>query len=127
MQFAADRAGNVQEERIFGGALVDQFRDCLTYLENFSTFHLQKQRDRSQVRGWVSYPLPALRETLVNALYHRSYDVDQPEPTKVYLYPSRLEVISYPGPVPGYRTAAPAPRTQKFGPRLPAIAASASS
>ena len=101
VQFAADRPGNVQEERTFGGALVEQLRDCLTYLENFSAFHLQKQRDRSQVRGWVSYPLPALRETLVNALYHRSYDVDQPEPTKIYLYPSRMEVISYPGPVPG--------------------------
>lgn len=101
VQFAADRAGDVQEERVFGGALVDQLRDCLTYLENFSVFHLQKQRDRSQVRGWVSYPLPALRETLVNALYHRGYDVDQPEPTKVYLFPSRVEVISYPGPVPG--------------------------
>ena len=101
VQFTADRPGDVQEERTFGGALVDQLRDCLTYLQNLSTLHLQKQQDRSQVRGWVSYPLPALRETLVNALYHRSYDVDQPEPTKIYLYPSRMEVISYPGPVPG--------------------------
>lgn len=101
VQFTAGRAGDVQEERTFGGALADQLRDCLTYLENLSTFHLQKQQDRSQIRGWVSYPLPALRETLVNALYHRGYDVDQPEPTKVYLYPSRVEVISYPGPVPG--------------------------
>ena len=101
VQFAADRAGDVQEERTFSGGLVDQLRDCLNYLESFSVSHLQKQRDRSQVRGWVSYPLPALRETLVNAAYHRSYDVDQPEPTKVYLYPSRVEVISYPGPVPG--------------------------
>ena len=101
VQFAADRAGGVQEERTFSGALVDQLRDCLNYLENLSTYHLQKQWDRSQVRGWVSYPLPALRETLVNAVYHRGYDVDEPEPTKVYLYPSRVEVISYPGPVPG--------------------------
>ena len=101
VQFAADRAGDVQEERTFGGALVDQLRDCLNYLESFSASHLQKQRDRSRVRGWVSYPLPALRETLVNALYHRGYDVDQPEPTKVYLYPSRIDVTSYPGPVPG--------------------------
>lgn len=101
VQFASDRAGNVQEERIFGGALPDQLRDCLTYLENLSTFHLQKQQEQSQVRGWVSYPLPALRETLVNAMYHRGYDVDQPDPTKVYLYPNRVEVISYPGPVPG--------------------------
>ena len=100
-QFAADRAGDVQEERIFGGGLVDQLRDCLNYLENLSAFHLQKQPDRSQVRGWVSYPMQALRETLVNAVYHRGYDVDQPEPTKVYLFPGRIEVISYPGPVPG--------------------------
>ena len=101
VQFADDRAGDVQEERVFGGGLVDQLRDCLNYLDNFSAFHLQKQRHRSQVRSWVSYPMPALRETLVNALYHRSYDVDQPEPTKVYLYPSRITVTSYPGPVAG--------------------------
>ena len=101
VQFAADRAGDVQEERTFGGALVDQLRDCLNHLENLSTYHLQKQHDRSRVRGWVSYPMPALRETLVNAVYHRGYDVDQPEPTKVYLFPSRVEIASYPGPVPG--------------------------
>ena len=96
VQFAADRAGDVQEERTFSGGLVDQVRDCLNYLENLSAFHLQKQPDRSQVRGWVSYPMQALRETLVNAVYHRGYDVDQPEPTKVYLFPDRIEVISYP-------------------------------
>ena len=53
------------------------------------------------MRGWVSYPLPALRETLVNAIYHRGYDVDQPEPTNVYLFPDRVQITSYPGPVPG--------------------------
>ena len=101
VQFAADRAGDVQEERTFGGSLVDQLRDCLNYIENLSAFHLQKQQHRIRARSWVSYPLPALRETLVNAVYHRSYDVDQPEPTKVYLYPGRIEIVSYPGPVPG--------------------------
>ena len=101
VQFAADRAGDVQEERVFRGGLADQLRDCLNHLENLSVSHLQKRPDRSQVRGWVSYPLPALRETLVNAAYHRGYDVDQPEPVKVYLYPGRVEVISYPDPVAG--------------------------
>lgn len=48
----------------------------------------------------MSYPLPAVRESLVNAVYHRSYE-GVPEPTKVYLHPDRMEIISYPGPVPG--------------------------
>ena len=104
VQFAADRSGDVLEERTFGGGLLDQIHDCMKHLEGLSALHLRKAPHRSQVRGWVSYPLPALRETLVNAVYHRGYDVDQPEPTKVYLFPSRIEVISYPGPVPGIET-----------------------
>ncbi|MFL6199399.1 MAG: ATP-binding protein [Thermoanaerobaculia bacterium] len=40
------------------------------------------------------------RECLVNAVYHRSYE-GEPEPTKVYLYPDRMEIINYPGPMPG--------------------------
>ena len=100
-QFAGDRAGSVQAERSFRGPLADQVRGCLSYLENFSHAHLQKDRDRSQVRGWVNYPQIALREALVNAVYHRGYDRNIVEPTKVYLYPDRIEVISYPGPVSG--------------------------
>ena len=101
VRFAADRAGDVLDERVFRGTLSDQLRDCLRYLEGLSLAHLRKERDRSQVRGWVSYPHVALREALVNALYHRAYRADVVEPTKVYLYPNRIEVISYPGPVAG--------------------------
>lgn len=104
VQFAADRGGDVQEERVFKGGLLDQFHDCMTYLENLSVSHLQKQNHRTRVRGWVNFPVPAIREALVNALYHRSYDVPHPDPTKVYLFPDRVEIISYPGPVPGVRS-----------------------
>ena len=100
VQFA-DRAGDVLEERVFRGGLLDQLRDCLNHLGNLSVTHLRKRPDRIQARRWVDYPMTALRETLVNAAYHRGYDVDQPEPVKVYLYPDRIEVISYPGPVAG--------------------------
>ena len=105
VRFAADRAGEVQGERVFRGALSAQIKDCLQYLEGLSQTHRQKERDRSQVRGWVSYPLPALREVLVNAVYHRSYRPDVVEPTKVCLYPDRMEVVSYPGPVAGIEAA----------------------
>ena len=101
VRFTADAAGNVLDERVFRGPLANQLRGCLRHLEGLSHAHLQKHRDRSQVRGWVSYPQVALREALVNAVYHRAYRPDIVEPTKVYLYPDRIEVISYPGPVAG--------------------------
>ncbi|MGE0820486.1 MAG: ATP-binding protein [Candidatus Binatia bacterium] len=100
VQFAADSSGNVIEERTFRGPLHHQLRDALTYLRNFSTQHLEKLGDRPEVKGWVSYPIPAFEEAIVNAIYHRSYE-GEPEPTKIYLYPDRIEIISYPGPVPG--------------------------
>ena len=101
VRFAADRAGKVQDERVFRGPLADQVRGCLGYFEGLSHAHLQKHRDRNQVRGWVNYPQLAFREALVNAVYHRAYRKDTVEPTKVFLYPDRVEIISYPGPVPG--------------------------
>ncbi len=101
VQFADGPDGNVQEERVFSGAMQDQLRDSLRHLQGLSVTHLTKAGDRPQVQGWVSYPLRAVRETLVNAAYHRSYQPDSPEPTKVHLYPDRMEIISYPGPVPG--------------------------
>jgi ATP-dependent DNA helicase RecG len=47
----------------------------------------------------VAFPYEAMEEALVNAVYHRSYELR--EPIKVYLYPDRMEIISYPGPVAG--------------------------
>ena len=99
--FAAGGTGDVQEEQEFRGGLTRQVRNCLRYLYGRSPVHLRKEPERIETRRWRAYPEVALRETLVNALYHRSYETDVPEPTKVYLYPDRLEIISYPGPVPG--------------------------
>ena len=101
VQFAADRAGEVQDKLVFRGSLTAQLRDCLRYLEGISQTHIEKARDRSRVRGWVSYPVPALREALVNAVHHRGYRPEAMEPTKVLLYPDRMEIVSYPGPVAG--------------------------
>lgn len=111
VQFKANREGDVQSQRVFRGTLAAQIRDCLRYLEGFSQTHLQKERDRSRVRGWVSYPMQALREALVNAIYHRGYRPDVLEPTKVCMYPDRMEVISYPGPVAGIEPHHLAPNT----------------
>ncbi|HEV7672239.1 MAG TPA: ATP-binding protein [Thermoanaerobaculia bacterium] len=100
VEFADGAAGNLIEEHVFRGSLDRQLRDALRYLAGLSTQHIEKVDDRPETRGWASFPVPALEESLANAIYHRSYD-SLPEPTKVYLYPDRMEVISYPGPVYG--------------------------
>ena len=105
VQFLADQAGDVQQERVFRGGLLNQARDCLAHLENLSLTHLQKQRDSIYARTWSAYPIAALREALMNAIYHRSYDIDQLEPIKIYVFADRVEVISYPGPVAAIQPA----------------------
>jgi len=99
-QFAADASGNVIAERIFKGDLQKQLRDCLSFLRGLSTQYVEKVEDRPEARVWHSYPFLAVEESLVNAIYHRSYE-GEPEPVKVYIYLDRMEITSYPGPVPG--------------------------
>ncbi len=105
VQFAADRSGRVQDEHEFKGPLTTQLRNCLRYLQGLLQKHVRKEVDGFETSGWASYPLPALREALVNAVFHRSYRQDVLEPTKVCLYPDRMEIISYPGPVAGVERA----------------------
>lgn len=101
VHFANDVGGDTLSEVIFRHRPIqEQLRECLTYLENLSFRMIQKLPDHVQAGHWVGYPSLALREALVNAVYHRAYEGVQ-EPIKVYLYPDRLEIISYPGPVPG--------------------------
>ncbi|MDP2364412.1 MAG: ATP-binding protein, partial [Ignavibacteria bacterium] len=44
-----------------------------------------------------NYPYDALEEALCNAVYHRGYDNDSP--IEVRIYPSRIDIISFPGPL----------------------------
>jgi len=120
-QFAEDVAGNVIEEKVFRGGIHEQTRQVLNYLGAFSSLYTEKQNS-FEAKGFVSYPMPALREALINAVYHRSYE--SYEPVKVYLHNDRIEIISYPGPVPGInaehlgpgRTVPPVPaRNRRIG------------
>lgn len=113
VEFPDEAGGDVLTEKIFAGPLDHQVRQCLSYLESITTRHLEKSSSSPEARSWVSFPMAALREAVVNAVYHRSYQ-ESVEPTKVYLYPDRIEIVSYPGPVPGIEDrhlegSAPAP------------------
>jgi ATP-dependent DNA helicase RecG len=95
-----DEAGDLIEEKIFRGPLHAQLSQALDYLNNLSTTMVQKIPNQITANRTVAFPDQAIREALVNAVYHRSYEGVY-EPIKVYLYPDRMEITSYPGPMPG--------------------------
>ena len=99
VQFADDAGGDLIEERTFRGPLRQQVSDALRYLDSFCITMVEKVPSKPEANRMVTYPYEAIREALVNAVYHRSYEIG--EPTKVYVYPDRMVITSYPGPVPG--------------------------
>jgi len=117
VQFGDGSGGDLVEEKSFRGPLHEQIRQVLKYLENLSSTLIRKIPGQAEAIHNVAFPYEAMEEALVNALYHRSYEHSS-EPTKVYLYPDRLEIISYPGPVPGIE-----PRHFKAGAVVPPVPA----
>lgn len=102
-QFGDDPGGDTIEEKYIKGPIHHQIRQSLEYLNNMSMTMVKKIPGIAEVSRTVAFPYEAMEEAIVNAFYHRSYEEDTPEPVKVYLYPNRMEIISYPGPVPGLK------------------------
>ena len=94
--------GDVLLERVFRGPLPDQIREALEYLRSYGVEVVEKVSTRPEANRFYAYPMEAVEEALVNAVYHRGYDYP-PEPVKVYVYPRRIEISSYPGPVAGLK------------------------
>jgi ATP-dependent DNA helicase RecG len=104
VQFDDVKGGDVMEERRFTGSITNQITNVIEYLDSLTPRQTRKVRHRAEVDRFSAFPYEALEEAIVNAAYHRGYDSSH-EPTKVYLYPDRMEIISYPGPVPGIEPA----------------------
>jgi len=84
-------------EKIFQGPIHQQIRDVMTYIKNtVIKEYIQKRPDRAEAMRFFNYPYVALEESIVNAMYHRSYEIR--EPVEIRIHPNRLEILSYPGP-----------------------------
>jgi ATP-dependent DNA helicase RecG len=99
-QFRDDSGGDLIEEKTITGPLHYQIKKALEYLNNIGEVKVQKIPGQAEVERTVAYPYEAMEEAVVNAIFHRGYD-SPPEPIKIYLYPTRMEITSYPGPVDG--------------------------
>lgn len=103
--FPGGPGGRELIEKTFRGPLHEQIRDALRYIRN-STLResVIKRADRAEAARTVNWPFPALEEALVNAVYHRSYELA--DPVEVRINPDVIEIVSYPGPDPSIRIEA---------------------
>ena len=94
-----DETGDFFSEKSFSGPIHRQIREALSYLKSkvIKEF-VRKVSGKAEAERFFSYPYEALEEVLVNAVYHRGYD--DREPVEVRVYPDRVIVVSYPGPMP---------------------------
>ena len=91
-----DPTGAGMTEKTFTGPIQRQLRDVLAYLRNYSIKEMViKHRNRAEAERVWNYPYAAVEEILANAVYHRSYQVN--EPITVRITPSGMEITSFPG------------------------------
>ncbi len=94
-----DNIGDNFSENIFTGPIQTQLRDALRYLKNnLVKEFVQKVEGQAEANRFYNYPYEVLEEALANAIYHKSYDRQNPIEINIRL--DRVEIISYAGPMP---------------------------
>lgn len=97
VQLPEGAGGDRIVERTFVGPLGWQLRDALAYIRNSVLYEeVRKHPDQAEADRFFNYPYAAVEEALVNAVYHRSYEVR--EPIEVRVLPDHITITSYPGP-----------------------------
>ncbi|MDR1621907.1 MAG: putative DNA binding domain-containing protein [Synergistaceae bacterium] len=84
-------------EKIFTGSLQKQIRDALSYIQaTLIEEKVVKKPDKAEAERFFNYPYAALEESLVNAVFHKSYRIQ--EPVEIRIYVNCIKIINYPGP-----------------------------
>lgn len=91
-----DPTGSNMVEQTFTGPIQRQLTDALSYIKNYVIkTAIIKVKDQAEAVTVYNYPFEAIEEILSNAVYHRSYQVN--EPITVRITPSCIEITSFPG------------------------------
>jgi ATP-dependent DNA helicase RecG len=94
-----DEAGKDFSEKYFKGPLHVQLRDALSYIHtNIILENVKKISGKAEAWRFFNFPYDAVEEALANAVYHKSYEPGKP--IEVQIWTDRIEILSFPGPVP---------------------------
>lgn len=91
-----DPTGTGMVEKVFTGPIQRQLKDALAYIKNYILKEaVIKESDKAQAVRIQNYPYAAVEELLSNAVYHRSYQIN--EPITVRITPESIAITSFPG------------------------------
>ena len=83
-------------EKVFTGPIQRQLKDALAYIKNYILKEaIIKDSNKAESAKIYNYPYAAVEELLSNAVYHRSYQVN--EPITVRITPTYITITSFPG------------------------------
>jgi ATP-dependent DNA helicase RecG len=86
-------------EKIFDGPLHLQIKNALSYIQGtIIKEKIRKINGQAEAIRFFNYPFEAIEEALVNAVYHKSYQVN--EPVEVRVTKNEIVIINYLGPLP---------------------------
>ncbi|HEY8892593.1 MAG TPA: RNA-binding domain-containing protein [Clostridium sp.] len=95
--FENTSADDVFIEKTFTGPIHEQIIDTLKYIKNsIIKEKIIKLPDEAEAIRVFNYPYAALEEAIVNAVYHRSYEVR--EPIEIRIDAEKIIILNYPGP-----------------------------
>ena len=88
--------GDRFEEKEFRGPLSIILGEAIGYIRrNYLKETVVKHPHKPEAERFWNFPIGAVEEALVNAIYHRSYE--EREPVEVRITPEELVVLSFPG------------------------------
>ena len=88
--------GDRFEEKEFRGPLAVILREAIDFISrNYFKETVVKHPHQPEAERFWGFPLAAIEEALVNAIYHRSYE--EREPVEVRITPQELTILSFPG------------------------------
>ena len=94
--FPDGAGGDRFEEKEFRGPLSIILREAIDFIaRNYLKETVIKHPHQPEAERFWNFPLAAIEEALVNAIYHRSYE--EREPVEVRITPQELTILSFPG------------------------------
>jgi len=93
------KVGKDYTEKLFTGSIIQQIRDVLQYFKStiIEELVVKSARQAESIR-FFNYPFQAIEEAVVNAVYHKSYERENP--VEIQIHKDKIEILSFPGPMP---------------------------